>query len=272
MTWFLKKSLSLGRLFRLNFSKSGVGVSFGVKGARVGVGPNGKYANFGRGGLYFRQSLGSTGRQASPEDTMSAESQERVRRLVSERPLGWEYLLLADALDQGLEVTRQAYAGETVLDQESMSSQAALSEVDELLDVLNSCCARLTEVMNTDLQVALGPQGCPGDPDAIIQAAFSITEQYTYLHNAKFRACSIPAKAYFEPIKTELGKSVDGVCAELDGLPEQIRSGVWEAVQSAKSGEGKGVGLTVVFKIVNEDGLIAASKMATDGVRQEFGT
>lgn len=44
---------------RVNVSKSGVGVSTGVTGARVGVRPDGKaYVHAGRHGLYFRQSLG----------------------------------------------------------------------------------------------------------------------------------------------------------------------------------------------------------------------
>lgn len=36
-----RKSLSIGKLFRINFSKSGIGVSAGVKGARISVGKNG---------------------------------------------------------------------------------------------------------------------------------------------------------------------------------------------------------------------------------------
>jgi hypothetical protein len=61
---FFRKSVSLGPV-RLNFSKSGVGVSAGVKGLRVGVDSRGKtYATGGRYGLYFRQTL-SDGEQAN---------------------------------------------------------------------------------------------------------------------------------------------------------------------------------------------------------------
>ncbi len=56
MGWYIRKSLSLGPL-RLNLSRSGVGASFGVKGARIGVGPRGSYVHVGRGGLYYRQNL-----------------------------------------------------------------------------------------------------------------------------------------------------------------------------------------------------------------------
>lgn len=56
MPFYLRKSFSFGPL-RINLSKSGLGASAGVTGARVGIGPKGKYLHAGRGGLYFRKSL-----------------------------------------------------------------------------------------------------------------------------------------------------------------------------------------------------------------------
>ena len=59
MGFYLRKSLSFGPV-RFNLSKSGIGVSAGVRGARVGVSATGRaYVHAGRSGLYFRQSLGS---------------------------------------------------------------------------------------------------------------------------------------------------------------------------------------------------------------------
>jgi len=60
MGLFLRRSVKFGPV-RFNLSKSGVGVSTGVKGLRVGVSGSGKsYVFGGRGGVYFRQNLGST--------------------------------------------------------------------------------------------------------------------------------------------------------------------------------------------------------------------
>ena len=56
MTAYLRKAFSFGP-FRLNLSKSGLGLSFGITGLRIGIGPNGPYLHAGRGGLYFRKSL-----------------------------------------------------------------------------------------------------------------------------------------------------------------------------------------------------------------------
>jgi hypothetical protein len=56
MGFYIRKSFSVGPV-RLNLSRSGLGASFGVKGARIGVGPRGTYVHMGRGGLYYRQTL-----------------------------------------------------------------------------------------------------------------------------------------------------------------------------------------------------------------------
>ena len=49
-----RKSFSIGNLFRINLSKSGVGFSFGVKGLRFGKNSRGKkYIRGGAKGFYF---------------------------------------------------------------------------------------------------------------------------------------------------------------------------------------------------------------------------
>ena len=59
MGMFFRKSFKLGP-FRFSLSKSGLGVSIGVKGARVGVRPNGRaYSSIGSHGLYHRKELGN---------------------------------------------------------------------------------------------------------------------------------------------------------------------------------------------------------------------
>ncbi len=66
MGWFFRRSAKLGP-FRLNFSKSGIGVSAGVRGARVSAGPRGTYVNLGTHGIYYRHKIGerySTGSAA----------------------------------------------------------------------------------------------------------------------------------------------------------------------------------------------------------------
>ena len=80
MGFYLRKALNFGPL-RLNLSRSGLGVSVGVKGARIGVGPRGgAYIHAGRGGFYYRQSLsqGSASPRTSPPPGPSREVLPKV--------------------------------------------------------------------------------------------------------------------------------------------------------------------------------------------------
>lgn len=65
MGFYLRKSISVGPL-RFNLSKSGIGVSAGVKGLRFGVGPKGNYVHMGRGGLYYRATIPFSPSSPSP--------------------------------------------------------------------------------------------------------------------------------------------------------------------------------------------------------------
>lgn len=56
MGLFFKKSKKFG-LFRLNASKSGLGLSFGVKGCRIAVNSKGVQVNTGTKGVYYRKSV-----------------------------------------------------------------------------------------------------------------------------------------------------------------------------------------------------------------------
>lgn len=58
MSFYIRKSISVGP-FRFNLSKSGVGVSAGIKGLRFGTGPRGNYVHMGREGLYYRKTFPS---------------------------------------------------------------------------------------------------------------------------------------------------------------------------------------------------------------------
>jgi len=68
--FYLRKSLSVGP-FRFNLSKSGIGLSTGIKGFRVGTGPRGNYVHMGRGGIYFRQTLPSLDNRPIPSEPPS---------------------------------------------------------------------------------------------------------------------------------------------------------------------------------------------------------
>jgi hypothetical protein len=85
MSVFFRKSVKFGPV-RLNFSKSGIGTSFGVKGLRVGVSPKGKkYISGGSHGLYFRENMGHNSkrhRSQTPKYTYSSTPMSYNEKLI----------------------------------------------------------------------------------------------------------------------------------------------------------------------------------------------
>jgi hypothetical protein len=58
MGFYLHKSVAVGP-FRFNLSGSGIGISVGVRGLRVGSGPRGNYVRMGRGSIYYQHTFHS---------------------------------------------------------------------------------------------------------------------------------------------------------------------------------------------------------------------
>lgn len=62
MGLYFRKSQKIGP-FRINYSKSGIGVSAGIKGARISKGPKGTYINLSKNGIYYKKKIGSSKRK-----------------------------------------------------------------------------------------------------------------------------------------------------------------------------------------------------------------
>jgi S-DNA-T family DNA segregation ATPase FtsK/SpoIIIE len=101
VSFSFRKSLKVGP-FRVNFSKSGIGLSTGVKGFRVGTGPRGNYMSAGRGGLYYRKNF-SAAKHLAPTETLSEFAKRSadmgVDALDQNRPMKirWPVLAIASA-------------------------------------------------------------------------------------------------------------------------------------------------------------------------------
>lgn len=65
MGWSYRKSFGSGP-FRINFSKSGISYSVGMKGARVNVDPRGTYVNLSSHGISYRRKIGDAQHHPAP--------------------------------------------------------------------------------------------------------------------------------------------------------------------------------------------------------------
>jgi Protein of unknown function (DUF4236) len=110
MGFYIRKGFNFDPL-RLNLSRSGLGASFGVRGARIGIGPRGSYVHLGRGGFYYRQSLGSGSSPVTPA-----------------------YTPILSAADEGLQEISSA-AATTIVDASSTELLQELNRVKRRYDI-----------------------------------------------------------------------------------------------------------------------------------------
>lgn len=105
MGFFVRKAFRAGPI-RFNLSKSGVGVSVGVKGLRLGAGPSGPYLAAGRHGVYLRESLSPPRTRTSSAPRHEFDDRDGQKPTVQQRAgLDWpfRYLVIPGAV--GLIIT-----------------------------------------------------------------------------------------------------------------------------------------------------------------------
>lgn len=79
MGFRFRKSIGLGGGTRMNLSKSGIGVSAGVKGARASVNTSGrKQVSVGRGGMRYVKAIGGGRRSVGSSDAIDVAAPNEV--------------------------------------------------------------------------------------------------------------------------------------------------------------------------------------------------
>lgn len=91
MAFYLRKGFNFGPL-RVNLSKSGLGFSAGVKGARIGINSQGRtYVHGGRHGMYYRKNLGTV--KGSPNSNLPSQSRLNEEEIFTDTGLTYKPLL-----------------------------------------------------------------------------------------------------------------------------------------------------------------------------------
>lgn len=191
MGFYLRKSVSFGPL-RLNFSKSGVGLSAGVTGARVSIGPRGTYIHAGRGGFYYRQRLDSGGRP--PQEGLRQHARPAVDQLSSDA------VPTAEAAD------------------------LVPASADDVLATINKCASRLPLAPWVGAMLVLLLLSLLGSGQLALSLLTLIvgTSLVIYLHNRdKIRRTA--SLVYELDLPTQ--HWMDGIQAALDTLGQSVR--VW---------------------------------------------
>src|SRR6266576_6493104 len=109
MGLYLRKSVRVGPL-RFNLSGSGIGVSCGIPGLRIGTGPRGNYIHAGRGGIYYRKTF-------SPRKTRSPGIEQPIPQPIYHPGTADPTIGQLETVDKGTSAIMQDASSQSLLDE-----------------------------------------------------------------------------------------------------------------------------------------------------------
>jgi hypothetical protein len=181
-----------------------------------------------------------------------------VLRLVIERPPGWEYLLLSEALQNGLNGLRDLKRDWTYGLPTGAGTRRSPSELLEWFMVkasdANRLIANIDNVINKVLPAALGPPGVSGEPEAIVYVADRIAVCYRDILEWKleFQRCEVPDRV--EKLKSLASCLCDNMVVEIEGFSQTLKTKLAEALAAVRSGQRAEVKITLKLTVPDLSG------------------
>jgi hypothetical protein len=162
-------------------------------------------------------------------------------RIALEKPAGWEYLLFAELLMQGIQ------------EQTSLNYQKRLSithgayEWIKLSDIaawsgsriaeLNAIIKALTQLVQEELRRAVGPMGQPGDLELVVLTAQSVARVYQETLEWALRVRRVAGDAKVKSFAELMDRFADDIVAKIETLGPLYITNVNELRDAAERGE-----------------------------------
>ena len=169
MSFRFRRYFSLLPGVRLNVGATGASVSVGPKGAKLTLGPKGVRATAGvpGSGLFLTQQFGASKREHSKTEQPELELPPEIKQVIQDRPQHWEFLLIQRALrSTANEINSMAVIASTYGTDAFTFHQWIREVIAEDERIASEWC----DVINSEMQKALGQPGKPGDSDLLVAA------------------------------------------------------------------------------------------------------
>ena len=179
----------------------------------------------------------------------------REFRLVLERPRGWEYLLFAEALLREIAVSvdlKRDWSYNVALGPErSASTSHFIQWIQEKNSEASRLASNLNGLFDNALSAALGPQGQPGDPQAIIYVANRIGAVYRSVLQWKLDFFCMSVDPQLLKLRSLASSLCDNVVAEFEEFAQELSTKLASAL-NAPAGSPPTT-LSVVLKLTLPD-------------------
>lgn len=170
-------------------------------------------------------------------------------RLVIERPTAWEYLLFGEVLHSEIrghaDLRRDRQYGVSLGSARVLKPREFISWVQEKLIEAKAMAVAAGSIVNEALPAALGPQGVPGDPEAIVYTAKRLGEIYRAGLGWKLDFLRVDVREELHRVRLLAGCVCDNFPSEIEEFCRTVREEVPRAIATARSGKRTEVSLTL---------------------------
>jgi hypothetical protein len=185
-----------------------------------------------------------------------------VAEIIAQRGPNWEHRLFAQALISVLKglpsVQRPTTPAriETVLDMIDWS-KSQLRALEEFIE-------RVTAIVQSDLQAALGPPGVPGNIDSILLAVWALGQQAARMAVLAESARRMPVAERFRAVRDLVARTADQYLREMAEFGPRLLGAIDQACKASPGSPARRVDAKFKFDLANRADL----RVALDRLRQ----
>lgn len=158
-------------------------------------------------------------------------SDDSVRLALKEPPM-WEYRLYFQALSDFV-ANEAADASRAVQQPLSMEPLSMANWISSKFDEYLSLSPKINQLINAELQNALGPPGQPGDAAAIVSIAKKVAHVYRRFIDIRNEARSLQVDPWLEETAHEFAKICDQCIEEFETYPQTSLNALMNALADA---------------------------------------
>jgi hypothetical protein len=178
-------------------------------------------------------------------------------RIVLERPVAWEYKLfgqsLIDAIDQHGDIRREHKAGIVLGSSEHVSPEDFVTWLQVRMDETGRIVSAIGQLIDTNIQTALGEPGQPGDPVEISFVARNLGLAYQELIEWSQKVKRTHVNTDFEPIVKNMSTLHNQMIEELEQFGPKILTQIEGALYEIHQVKPKVLDLHFNIELLNLD-------------------
>jgi curved DNA-binding protein CbpA len=210
-----------------------------------------------------RQAAGraSEGRAPTTGPDLSTLSPE-ARRLATEQPPGWEYMLfpqvLQDEIDRCAELKRAYLRGDSLGPRERVSRSSIGKWSDPRIKELDRLVADIESAINVRLPSAIGEPGEPGDAQGIVSTARLVGARYAETIRWSLRVRSATGPRGFDAVVDAFARFPDDVLAKVESAGGPLLGRVVTSIERALAGYPVELEVRLDFELPHREEFSAA--------------